>query len=89
MKKIGKAIKKVGKMAVNAKTAKARAATNLVGKAASAVGAKKIGGALQNVAKKAKLSKGGMAKKKMMGGGKVKRAAYKHGGKAMEKAKPC
>jgi len=25
----------------------------------------------------------------MMGGGKVKRAAYKHGGKAMEKAKPC
>ena len=32
---------------------------------------------------------GGTAKKKMMGGGKVKRAAYKHGGKNMEKAKPC
>jgi hypothetical protein len=80
MKKVGKAIKKVGKMAVNAKTAKARAVTSLAGKAASAVGAKKIGGALQNVAKKAKLSKGG----------KVKRAAYKHGGKAaMGKAKPC
>jgi len=73
MKKIGKAIKKVGKMAVNAKTAKARAATNLVGKAASAVGAKKVGGALQNVAKKAKLSKGGMAKKRM---------AYNKGGYA-------
>jgi hypothetical protein len=36
---------------------------------------------------------GGMAKKKMMGGGKVKRAMYKHGGKPMKgdmpKAKPC
>ena len=30
---------------------------------------------------------GGMAKKKMMGGGKVKRAMYKDGG--MPKAKPC
>ena len=80
MKKIGKAIKKVGKMAVNAKTAKARAATNLVGKAASAVGAKKVGGALQNVAKKAKLAKGGQPK----------RAMYKHGGytSAMDVQKP-
>ena len=73
MKKLGKAIKQVGKMAVNAKTAKARAATNLEGTAASAVGAKKVGGALQNVAKKAKLNKGGVAKKRM---------AYNKGGYA-------
>ncbi len=62
------------------KHAKARAATNLVGKAASAVGAKKVGGALQNVAKKAKLAKGGQPK----------RAMYKHGGytSAMDVQKP-
>ena len=80
MKKIGKAIKKVGKMAINAKTAQARAATNLVGKAASAVGAEKVGGALQNVAKRVKLVKGGTANKRM---------AYKKGGEVMPKAKPC
>ncbi len=39
--------------------------------------------------KRMKKMDGGIAKKKMMGGGKIKRAAYKHGGKAMEKAKPC
>ena len=89
MKRLGKAIKKVGKMAVNAKTAKARAATNLVGKAASAVGAKKVGGALQNVAKRAKLVKGGITGdyKNDMGNKAARRELKYGGGKANMKRK--